>query len=152
MEPQYHCVPNFGWCMVGCPRIEHPAYVRILNCLSHHLMSRARTCKDVVIVRSFTWLLISDSMNWRTLKLHKIAGTVSYNPVVDTCITLHTHKGIVDSIGVLVVDVVLLLMMLIGLLRHGNGASIGIWKLLYQQVTLKTFSPACDGCWVRSSV
>ena len=71
---------------------------------------------------------------------------MSYNPVVDTCITLHTHKGIVDSIGVLVVDVVLLLMMLIGLLRHGNGASIGIWKLLYQQVTLKTFSPACDGC------
>jgi len=32
-----------------------------------------------------------------------------------------------------VVDVVLLLAMLIGLLRHRN--SVGIWKLLYQQVT-----------------
>ena len=35
------------------------------------------------------------------------------------------------------VDVVLLLTMLIGLLRHRNSA--GIWKLLYQQVTPRQF-------------
>ena len=41
-----------------------------------------------------------------------------------------------NGIGILVVDVVLLLTMLIGLLQHVCRDSIGIWKLLYQQVTL----------------
>jgi len=40
--------------------------------------------------------------------------------------------ALVNAIGVLVVDVVLLLTMLIGLLRHVSGSSVGIWKLLYQ--------------------
>jgi hypothetical protein len=47
-----------------------------------------------------------------------------------------------NAIGILVVDIVLLLMMLIGLLRHTDKNSTSIWKLLYEQVTLKTFSPS----------
>ena len=56
---------------------------------------------------------------------------------MDSCIVLHTHGSLVNAFGILVVDVVLLLAMLIGLLRHGN--SDGIWKLLYQQVTPPQF-------------
>jgi hypothetical protein len=52
---------------------------------------------------------------------------------VDSCIVLHTREALTNTVGILVVDVVLLLAMLIGLLRHSN--SVGIWKLLYQQVT-----------------
>jgi len=58
---------------------------------------------------------------------------VSYNAVVNTCVALHTHRGLVNAVGVLVVDVVLLLTMLIGLLRHSHKSSTGVWKLLYQQ-------------------
>ncbi len=50
-----------------------------------------------------------------------------------SCVILHTHTALINAPGVLAVDVVLLLAMLIGLLRHRN--SVGIWKLLYQQVT-----------------
>lgn len=56
-----------------------------------------------------------------------------YSPVTDTCIFLHTHRGITNAFGVLVVDAVLLLTMLIGLLRPTHRNSAGIWKLLYQQ-------------------
>ena len=48
-------------------------------------------------------------------------------------------RGLVNAIGVLVVDVVLLLTMLVGLLRYAHGSSTGMWKLLYQQVTLERF-------------
>ena len=70
---------------------------------------------------------------------------MSYNAVVNTCAALHTHRGLVNAVGVLVVDVVLLLTMLIGLLRHSQKSSTGVWKLLYQQVTLNTFSPVFRG-------
>jgi hypothetical protein len=64
---------------------------------------------------------------------------------MNSCMVLHAHKGFVNGIGVLVVDVVLLLTMLIGLLRDARRNSIGIWKLLYQQVTVKVFSPLFAG-------
>lgn len=70
-----------------------------------------------------------------------------YSPIVDTCIVSHTHRGLVNAVGILVADVVLLLTMLIGLLGHAHRSSTGIWKLLYQQVALKNVfrlaSPAC---------
>lgn len=65
---------------------------------------------------------------------------VTYNPIVDTCVVLHTHRGLVNAVGILVVDVVLLLAMLIGLLRHSHRNSAGIWQLLYQQVSFRAFS------------
>jgi threonine/homoserine/homoserine lactone efflux protein len=68
---------------------------------------------------------------------------MTYIVIVNTCVTLHTRRGIVSALGVLVVDIVLLLTMLIGLLRHAQKSSIGIWKLLYQQVTLKTLTLCC---------
>jgi len=52
---------------------------------------------------------------------------------VDSCVVLHTRGALTNTIGILVVDIALLLAMLIGLLRHRNP--VGIWKLLYQQVT-----------------
>lgn len=64
---------------------------------------------------------------------HKVASL--YHPILDACITLHTHGGLVNVLGVLVVDVVLLSTMLVGLLRHAHRGSTGIWKLLYQQVS-----------------
>ena len=60
-----------------------------------------------------------------------------YNPIMDTCIVLRTGSGHINATGVLVVDIVLLLTMLIGLLRHVHRNSIGMWKLLYQQVSLE---------------
>ena len=71
--------------------------------------------------------------------------TVTYTPLTDSCTILHTHRALVNAIGILVIDVVLLLMMLIGLLRQASRNSIGICKLLYQQVTLKTILRLCVG-------
>lgn len=56
-----------------------------------------------------------------------------YDPDTGTCIFSHTHRGLLNAFGVLVVDAVLLLTMLIGLLRSTHRNSTGIWKLLYQQ-------------------
>jgi hypothetical protein len=67
-------------------------------------------------------------------KSNKLEGI--YNPAVNSCVTLRTHRLLVNAIGVLVVDVVLLLTMLIGLLRHPHKSSTGMWKFLYQQVTV----------------
>ena len=58
----------------------------------------------------------------------------SYDPVLETCITLATRRGLVNASVVLLVDVVLLIIMLIGLLKHAYRSSTGIWYLLYQQV------------------
>jgi hypothetical protein len=68
-----------------------------------------------------------------------------YNPIMDTCIVLHTGTGHINATGVLVVDIVLLLTMLIGLLRHVHRNSVGVWKLLYHQVSLKLSSPSLAG-------
>jgi len=74
-------------------------------------------------------------MNLYSCKLHKLSGT--YSPIIDACVTLNTSRGLVSYLGVLVVDVVLLLALLIGLLRYSYNLKnpVGIWKLLYQQVT-----------------
>ena len=69
-----------------------------------------------------------------------------YSPIVDICIILHTHKGLINGLAVLVVDTVLLLTMLVGLLRHPFRSSTGMWNFLYQQVTLVRFSPIYVDC------
>jgi hypothetical protein len=84
------------------------------------------------MVRRFPELLILITRTDVRPELNKVAAT--YDPVVDACIIQHTHRGLVNVIGVLVADVVLLVTMLIGLLRHANKNSTGIWNLLYQQV------------------
>jgi len=58
----------------------------------------------------------------------------AFNPLVNACVVTKTHKGLVNALAVLVADMVLLLTMLIGLLRHASRHSTGLWKLLYQQV------------------
>ena len=61
---------------------------------------------------------------------------VSYNAAVGTCAISSLHKLLVNGIGVLVVDMLLLMSMLIGLLRFEHRSSSGIWRLLYQQVII----------------
>ena len=62
------------------------------------------------------------------------------DPLVNACAVLNTHKDLVNALAILVTDVVLLLTMLIGLLRHANRRSTGLWKLLYQQVGFNRLS------------
>ncbi|KAH8997695.1 hypothetical protein EDB86DRAFT_897693 [Lactarius hatsudake] len=75
-----------------------------------------------------TWLA-GLGLNMRNLAM----VDASYDPILQTCITLKTHRGLTNAIAVLVVDIVLLVAMLIGLLRHAHRSSTGIWYLLYQQ-------------------
>jgi hypothetical protein len=63
----------------------------------------------------------------------------TFNPFVDACVVSQTHRGLANSIALLAADVVLLLIMLIGLLRHVGKNTTGIWKLLYHQVTSHRF-------------
>ncbi|KAI0246162.1 hypothetical protein BJV78DRAFT_193727 [Lactifluus subvellereus] len=56
-----------------------------------------------------------------------------YDPNEDICTALDFHKSLSAAVVALVVDIVLLMSMLIGLLRHAHGSSTGIWYLLYQQ-------------------
>jgi len=58
----------------------------------------------------------------------------AFDPLVNSCVVTKTHNGLVNALAVLVADMVLLLTMLIGLLRHPSRRSTGLWKLLYQQV------------------
>ncbi|KAI9439565.1 hypothetical protein H4582DRAFT_1536949 [Lactarius indigo] len=57
----------------------------------------------------------------------------TYDPVVDTCVVLRTHILISAAATILAADVTLLVVMLIGLLRHAQRSSAGIWHLLYKQ-------------------
>jgi len=61
------------------------------------------------------------------------AVDASYNPIVNTCIYFNTRRSLFNASAAFVVDVVLLLVMLLGLLRHAHKNSAGIWKFLYQQ-------------------
>jgi hypothetical protein len=58
----------------------------------------------------------------------------TFDLLVNSCVVTKTHNGLVNALAVLVADMVLLLTMLIGLLRHSSRRSTGLWKLLYQQV------------------
>ncbi|KAH9173727.1 hypothetical protein EDB89DRAFT_2228581 [Lactarius sanguifluus] len=59
----------------------------------------------------------------------------TYNSVFRACIVLKTQDGLASVIAIFVVDTTLLVLMLIGLLRHthASGSSTGIWHLLYKQ-------------------
>jgi hypothetical protein len=47
---------------------------------------------------------------------------------------LDLQKSLVNIVGMMVVDILLLVSMLIGLLQYAHRSSTGIWPLLYQQV------------------
>ena len=59
----------------------------------------------------------------------------AFDPSVNACIVTKTHNTLINAVAVLVADMALLLTLLIGLLRHANRRSTGLWKLLYQQVS-----------------
>jgi hypothetical protein len=62
-----------------------------------------------------------------------------YDLTLGTCVGLDLHKDLMNAVGVLVVDLVLLMSMLIGLLRCSHSSSTGLWQLLYQQVVSHIF-------------
>jgi len=71
------------------------------------------------------------ALTWNIWGLAVLATT--YDPFLNTCVGLDTHRDLLNAIGILTVDVILLLAMLIGLLRHPYRTSTGMWKFLYQQ-------------------
>ncbi|KAH9010108.1 hypothetical protein EDB84DRAFT_1142763 [Lactarius hengduanensis] len=58
---------------------------------------------------------------------------VTYNSLFGACIVLKTQSGLASVVAILSVDAILLVIMLIGLLRHTHGGSTGMWHLLYKQ-------------------
>jgi hypothetical protein len=60
------------------------------------------------------------------------------------CVNLGLRKYLLNVVGILVVDVVLLMSMLIGLLRYPHSSSTGLWHYLYQQVALYYLSYFAD--------
>jgi hypothetical protein len=114
---------------------------RIPDWFHHHLMSPPFAFEDLTMVRG---LQSESGYTDAHAKSNKISAT--YNSNLDACTFQHTRTALVNAVGALVVDIVLLVTMLIGLLRHSHRNSSGIWKLLYQQVMLNTFSPSCVGC------
>ncbi|KAH9074399.1 hypothetical protein EDB83DRAFT_1960332 [Lactarius deliciosus] len=58
---------------------------------------------------------------------------VAYNSLFGACIVLKTQSGLASVVAILSVDAILLVIMLIGLLRHMHGGSTGVWHLLYKQ-------------------
>lgn len=133
MESQYRRFANFCWRMGGCSCPSHPEYVIFYSCGSHcHLISRICACKDLTTVRSSPCSHVRDAILMRA-QLKQIKTV--FDPLVNSCVPTKTHNGLVNAMAVLVADMVLLLAMLIGLLRHANRCSTGLWKLLYQQAS-----------------
>ncbi len=60
-----------------------------------------------------------------------------YNSVLGACLVLKSHSALAGGVAILAADTMLLMIMLIGLLRHPHIGSTGtsIWHLLYKQVT-----------------
>jgi nitric oxide reductase large subunit len=56
------------------------------------------------------------------------------------CFIARLQKSLIAAIGILVVDIMLLVSMLVGLLRHAHKSTTGLWHLLYQQVVAFPFS------------
>ncbi|KAH8984002.1 hypothetical protein EDB86DRAFT_169820 [Lactarius hatsudake] len=83
----------------------------------------------IVSLIAVSTLLAGLGLNIRTLT--KIEST--YNSAFKACLVLNTDSGLVGAGAILAADIILLMIMLIGLLRHAHGSSIGIWNLLYKQ-------------------
>ncbi|KAH9962064.1 hypothetical protein BGW80DRAFT_868125 [Lactifluus volemus] len=66
----------------------------------------------------------------------------TYDPTLETCNRIVLQKYLVNTIGMLSVDIVLLTSMLIGLLRSSHRSSTGLWHLLYQQCIIWLFLAA----------
>ncbi|KAH9173730.1 hypothetical protein EDB89DRAFT_685629 [Lactarius sanguifluus] len=83
----------------------------------------------IVSLIALSTLLAGLGLNIRTLT--KIEST--YNSAFEACLVLKTDSGLVGAAAILAADIMLLMIMLIGLLRHAHGSSIGIRNLLYKQ-------------------
>lgn len=102
------------------------------SCGSHYQLIFG-VCKDLTKVRSLPQeFRVRDAVLIRA-QLEQIE--TAFNPLVNTCVITNTHKGLVNALAVLVADMVLLLALLIGLLRHTSKGSSCLWKLLYRQVS-----------------
>ncbi|KAH9170126.1 hypothetical protein EDB89DRAFT_2191177 [Lactarius sanguifluus] len=82
MESPYYHVVNCDRNIVGWSRAQYTKYVSYSHSL-HATVSRPR----VLILKDLTMV------------------DASYDPILQTCITLKTHRGLTNSIAVLVVDI-----------------------------------------------
>ena len=94
----------------------------IPTCSHYHLISPSCACEELTLVRRFTNALIVEGIGTHAYKLDTM-----YNPIVNACTALHTDTGFFNATGTLVADLVLLLTMLFGLLRHPHRSSTGMW-------------------------
>lgn len=62
-----------------------------------------------------------------------------YNSVFDACVPLNTHSSLAGTIAIPAADTILFMLMLVGLLRRTHGNKVGIWRVLYNQVTSNFF-------------
>ncbi|KAI0259036.1 hypothetical protein BC834DRAFT_665325 [Gloeopeniophorella convolvens] len=82
----------------------------------------------VVTLTTVTWLA------GVVINIHYLVGIRAvYDPALNSCKPIETHKGLPNAIAVLFVDTTLLLTKFIGLLRDPDGRMFGLWRLLYQQ-------------------
>lgn len=134
MASQCYRVVNCDRHIDGWSRAQYTKYVAVSPLFWSFSCRPAQP--DLTMVRTFV------PLQQRMTHSSSTKVETSYDTILEACTTLHTRRGLVNSIGVLAVDVVLLLAMLIGLLRSAHKNSTGIWYLLYQQVsTSPSFYP-----------
>jgi hypothetical protein len=135
MESQYRRVATFFWRMGGWSCFKHPEYVFLHPQLSFALTSHFSYVCLQRLDNGTRFRRTSHYVGFVLMRTRIKQVQPAYNPLVNACIVVNTHEGLVNSIAVLAADIVLLLTMLIGLLRHANKNPSGVWNLLYQQVT-----------------
>ncbi|KAI9456850.1 hypothetical protein BJY52DRAFT_536114 [Lactarius psammicola] len=84
-----------------------------------------------IIVSSIALSMWSGALGVSIRTLTTIEAT--YNSVFGACATLKTHSLVSAAATILAVDIMLLVTMLVGLLRHAHRRPAGIWHLLYKQ-------------------
>jgi hypothetical protein len=99
---------------------------------------------SLVLRRLDNGTALAHSFRTAGLKRPQIKVEPKFNPTLGFCFIFHLHKSLINTVGIMVVDLVLLVGMLVGLLRYAHRSSTGIWRLLYQQVVHCPFSSV--GC------
>ncbi|KAH9962060.1 hypothetical protein BGW80DRAFT_867783 [Lactifluus volemus] len=81
-----------------------------------------------------TSLVIGTWLAGLALNIYSLTGLRGpYNSTLETCLSFDNRKYLINTAGLVAIDVILIATMLIGLLRWCRGSSTGLWRLLYQQ-------------------
>ncbi|VDB87947.1 unnamed protein product [Peniophora sp. CBMAI 1063] len=83
----------------------------------------------LIMAITYSVWLVGVALNLRDVSLLR----ASYNPTYKTCAPYDTKQFLPNSIGILGSDSVLLVMMLVGILRHREAPKFSVAHLLYRQ-------------------